>query len=56
LEEYKSYGVEQITAELISQGEEKIYSEICKLIKFVQNMEILPEQCPLQFSLLLFIY
>jgi hypothetical protein len=55
LEEYKLYGVEQITAELISQGEKKIYSEICNLIKFLWNKEVLPEQCPLQFSLLLFI-
>jgi hypothetical protein len=51
LDRCKLYGVDQITAELISQVEgKKLCSEICKFIKFIWSKKELPEQCPLQFS------
>jgi sorting nexin-29 len=44
LERYKSPGVDQIPAELIQAGGEKLHSEFHKLIKLIWNKEELPHQ------------
>jgi hypothetical protein len=44
LKRYKSPGVDQIPAELIQAGGEKLRSEIRKLIKLIWNKEELPHQ------------
>jgi hypothetical protein len=40
LERYKSPGIDQIPAELIQTGGEKLCLEICKLIKLIWNKEL----------------
>jgi hypothetical protein len=45
LKRYKSPGVDQIPAELIQAGEEKLRSEIHELIKLTRNKEELLHQC-----------
>jgi hypothetical protein len=44
LKRYKSPGTDQILAELIQAGGNKLHSEICKLINCIWNEEELPEQ------------
>jgi hypothetical protein len=44
LKSYKSPGVDQIPAELIQAGGEKLRSEIHKLIKLLWNKEEFPHQ------------
>jgi hypothetical protein len=44
LESYKSSGIEQTLEELIQAGGTKICSEIPKLISFIWNKEVLPQQ------------
>jgi hypothetical protein len=44
LKRYKSPGVDQISAELIQAGGEKLHSEIHKHIKLIWNTEELPHQ------------
>jgi hypothetical protein len=44
LKSYKSPGVDQIPAELIQAGEEKLRSEIHKIIKLIWNKEVLSHQ------------